>query len=314
MNKKSQSKKCCSVNRKMISDEKLKTVDHSTFEAATNEKKVFYDKGMVYLPGGDFLKGTEDKEGFKDDKEGPVQLTSVKPFYIDKAVVSNEEFKEFVEETGYVTDAEKYGWSFVFYKFLSKIQMKASIQLQPAPWWFAVKNAYWYQPEGENSDILDRLHHPVVHVSWNDALAFCKWIGKRLPTEEEWEYAARGGLEQKKYPWGDQLHPNGEHHCNIWQGDFPKANTLEDGYLGTAPVDSFPPNGYGLYNISGNVWEWCLNSFENTASQNDLKAIRGGSYLCHHSYCNRYRVAARSSNTLDSSTGNMGFRCARDAE
>lgn len=314
MNKKPQSKQCCSINRKVISNKKINILDHSTLEAGANQTNLFCSEEMVYLSGSEFLKGTEDKEGFNDDREGPVQLTHVKPFYIDKAVVSNEEFKKFIEETDYVTDAEKYGWSFVFYKFLTNNQMKASIQLQPAPWWFAVKDAYWFQPEGENSNILDRLHHPVVHVSWNDALAFCKWSGKRLPTEEEWEYAARGGLEQKKYPWGDQLHPNGKHRCNIWQGDFPHTNTLDDGFLGTAPIDSFLPNGYGLYNMSGNVWEWCSNLFENTAPQYDLKAIRGGSYLCHHSYCNRYRVAARSSNTIDSSTGNMGFRCVRDVE
>ena len=162
------------------------------------------------------------------------------------------------------------------------------------------------------------MDHPVVHVSWNDAKAFCNWAGKRLPTEKEWEFAARGGLEQKKYVWGDELHPNGKHYCNIWQGAFPNTNTMEDGYLGTAPVDSFPPNGYGLHNMAGNVWEWCANWFDqsmNLSSRVDLKApkaMRGGSYLCHHSYCNRYRVAARSSNTMDSSTGNLGFRCVRD--
>lgn len=173
-----------------------------------------------------------------------------------------------------------------------------------------MNGAWWRCPEGPGSDLDGRWDHPVVQVSWHDAAAYCKWAGKRLPSEVEWEYAARGGLDQARYPWGDELTPGGEHRCNIWQGQFPVRNTAEDGHVGTAPVEAFAPNGFGLHNVSGNVWEWCADRFTG-ASEN--RAMRGGSYLCHDSYCNRYRVAARTSNTPDSASGNLGFRCAADA-
>jgi formylglycine-generating enzyme required for sulfatase activity len=150
-----------------------------------------------------------------------------------------------------------------------------------------------------------------VHVSWHDAAAFCAWAGTRLPTEAEWEYAARGGLEQARYPWGDELTPGGRHRCNIWQGRFPDVNTEDDGYLGTAPVTRYAPNGYGLHNMAGNVWEWTADRFSPGGDQ-EPRAMRGGSYLCHASYCNRYRVAARTANTPDSSAGNVGFRIVAD--
>lgn len=311
---------CCSANRDSINLGKGKTKVEEV-KKELNKQEVKFNEKMIYLPCGEFLMGTDDKEGFPTDGEGPVRKVEVNPFYIDSHTVSNEEFDQFVKETGYKTEAEQFGWSFVFYKFLSA-DMKGKVQQVPGtPWWFATEDAYWFQPEGPGSTIEDRMDHPVIHVSWNDAVAFCNWAGKRLPTEAEWEYAARGGLEQKKYPWGNELTPNGDHYCNIWQGDFPRTNTEEDGYLGTAPVKSFPPNGFGLYNVAGNVWEWCEDWFtpqpnrkldKKQINNQTPKVMRGGSYLCHISYCNRYRVAARSSNTLDSSTGNMGFRCVVD--
>lgn len=281
--------------------------------------------GMVFLEGGTYLMGTDSEEGFPADGEGPVKNVTLDSFYIDRCTVTNREFAKFVNDTGYTTDAEKYGWSFVFYLFISEQDKKNVLYVvRDTPWWWAVQNANWKKPEGPDSTIHNRKDHPVVHISWNDAVKYCEWAGKRMPTEAEWEYAARGGLEQKRYPWGDELTPNGEHVCNIWQGTFPTQNEGLDGFLSTAPSKSFPPNSYGLYNMSGNVWEWCMDWFtvsdESTAvslnpegpNAGESKIIKGGSYLCHDSYCNRYRVAARSSNTPDSSTGNMGFRCVRD--
>ncbi|WP_249435998.1 formylglycine-generating enzyme family protein [Paenibacillus sp. Marseille-Q4541] len=276
---------------------------------------------MIELQGGSFMMGTNDAEGFPKDGEGPVRQVHVDPFHISPYAVTNQDFEQFILETGYVTEAEKFGWSYVF-KLLVSETVLAQVQHVPThvPWWLVVHGANWRQPEGPDSTILGRENHPVVHISWNDAEQFCKWSGTQLPTEAEWEYAARGGLEQKRYPWGDILKPDGEHRCNIWQGKFPIRNHAEDGYLGTAPVDAFKPNGYELYNMSGNVWEWCRDSFSPTYHINtnrvnpyfnepaEQKSMRGGSYLCHRSYCNRYRVAARSGNTPDSSTGNCGFR------
>ena len=280
---------------------------------------------MVELPGGRFLMGAEDAEGFPADGEGPIREVEVAPFYIDAAVVTNADFSRFVKSTRYVTDAERFGWSFVFHLLLTQRARRAAGQVVAgATWWMRVEGASWRHPDGPGSDAKDRMDHPVVHVSWNDADAYCQWAGKRLPREAEWEYAARGGLEQKTYPWGDELTPGGQHRCNIWQGAFPHRNTAEDGYVGTAPAKAFQANGFGLYNVAGNVWEWTADWFSPTYHRDgprvnpagpdsgDAMVIRGGSYLCHESYCNRYRVAARTSNTPDSSTGNTGFRCVRD--
>ncbi len=282
--------------------------------------------GMVQIPGGEFLLGTDDAEGFPADGEGPVRLVRIRPFFMDRYAVTNSQFAAFVDATGYRTEAERFGWSFVFHQFVTPRGRKKVLgSAGPAPWHWAVEGAYWRAPDGPESTIGGRLNHPVVHISWNDAVAYCAWAGKRLPTEAEWECAARGGLEQRRYPWGDDLLAGGVHHCNIWQGRFPDHNTGADGHRGTAPVDAFRPNGYGLYNMVGNVWEWCADWFSPTyhaagpredpigPPSGQAKVMRGGSYLCHRSYCNRYRVAARSANTPDSATGNLGFRCAMDA-
>lgn len=279
---------------------------------------------MALLTGGEFLMGTDDLDGFPADGEGPVRAVSVRPFYIDQFAVSNEQFTAFADATGYRSDAERFGWSFVFGGLLPD-EFPDTRAVAAAPWWRQVEGADWQHPLGPQSWLDGILNHPVVHVTWNDAQAYCSWAGKRLPTEAEWEYAARGGLEQKRFPWGDELEPGGRHMMNVWQGAFPSKNTLDDGYLGAAPVDGYQPNGFGLHNMSGNVWEWCTDWFSPDVhinvpnddpvgpSSGQAKVIRGGSYLCHDSYCNRYRVAARSSNGPGSSTGNMGFRCARDA-
>ena len=280
---------------------------------------------LIKLPGGAFLMGSNDGSAYPADGEGPVREITLRPFAIAPTTVTNTEFAAFVDATRYVTDAERIGWAFVFAGLLPG-EFPDTRGVARSPWWRQVYEADWQHPEGRHANIATRLDHPVVQVSWNDAMAYCAWAGVRLPTEAEWEFAARGGLEQKLYPWGDDLTPDGEHRCNVWQGTFPSKNTADDGYYGTAPATAFPPNGCGLHNMTGNVWEWCSDWFDRSfhasgprtdplgPPSGETKVIRGGSYLCHESYCYRYRVSARSANTPDGATGNTGFRVAADLE
>lgn len=292
------------------------------------EGKPSYE-GMVRLGGGVFLMGGQGEGVWFADGEGPVRETELSAFWIDETTVTNADFAAFVGATSHVTEAERFGWSFVHLSQLTDGQRErhASRRVAGLEWWFGIEGANWRVPFGDGRSVeeFDRGDHPVVHVSWNDAAAYARWAGKRLPTEAEWEFAARGGLPQRRYPWGDELLPGGEHRCNIWQGKFPVSDTGEDGYRGTAPARSFPPNGHGLYHMAGNVWEWTADWFSPTYGRTaprgnprgpehgERRAMRGGSYLCHESYCNRYRCSARSSNTPDTSTGHLGFRCAADA-
>lgn len=252
------------------------------------------------------------------DKEGPEREVTIKQFYMDKYEVSNEEFQKFVDQTNYITEAEKFGDSFIFKIFLSEETQKEyeDFRVMQAPWWYKVKDVNWKKPEGQDSNINDRLNHPVLHVSWNDAVAYCKWKNKRLPTEAEWEVACRGGKKRKLYPWGNKMKPNDKFWMNIWNGEFPDNNTAEDGFIGTCPVDQFRQNDYDMYNIVGNAWEWVDDLWDarDIEKENPDRVKKGGSYLCIKSFCYRYRCAARSQNTQDSSAGNLSFRCAKDFE
>ncbi|XP_061642437.1 formylglycine-generating enzyme isoform X1 [Phyllopteryx taeniolatus] len=275
---------------------------------------------MVLISGGKFLMGT-DNPGIPADGEGPQRQVHMDSFYMDIQEVTNRQFQSFTNATSYVTEAENFGDSFVFEGILSEtVKNQISKAVAAAPWWLPVKGANWRQPEGPDSSIKDRLDHPVLHVSWADANTYCTWANKRLPTEAEWEYACRGNLKDRLYPWGNRLNPKGQHYANLWQGDFPQNNSAEDGYIKTSPVKSFPANAFGLFDMVGNVWEWTSDWWtvrHSTEQQHNPtgppsgtdKVKKGGSYMCHKSYCYRYRCAARSQNTPDSSASNLGFRC-----
>ncbi|KAL5464143.1 hypothetical protein EMCRGX_G033110 [Ephydatia muelleri] len=278
---------------------------------------------MIRISGGVFTMGTGEAI-LPQDGEGPPRRVEISDFALDAYEVSNAAFGDFVADTNYTTEAETFGDSYVSEYFLSDdMNAATTLAVAEASWWLPVKEAFWRQPEGKGSNVLGRLDHPVVHVTWNDAATYCRWAGKRLPTEAEWEYASRGGLEDRLFPWGNNPNPKGEHWMNIWQGEFPRVNTADDGYAGTAPVMSYPPNKYGLYNMVGNVWEWTADWWtarHQTGFEKDPKGPllgkekvkKGGSFMCHKNYCYRYRCAARSQNTPNSSAFNLGFRCAAD--
>jgi sulfatase modifying factor 1 len=322
-----QPKSCCTPSRDSAGDPSAPLAALEIMTAVSSSESS--SDGMIEVPGGRFLMGGEGKETWQQDGEGPVREVSVDPFLIDTCAVSNEQFAKFVDATGFVTEAERFGWSFVFQLHIPKKQRKQLRETKAVAgleWWLAVPEASWKQPTGVGSSIDGILDHPAVHVSWNDAQAYCRWAGKRLPTEAEWEFAGRGGIEQKIWPWGNSLLRSGQFRCNIFQGDFPKKDTGKDGYKGTCPVDAYEPHGFGLYNCVGNVWEWCqdwlsadyhrirtdLNENPTGPPSGTQRIQRGGSYLCHDSYCNRYRLSARIGNTPDSSGGNVGFRCVRN--
>jgi formylglycine-generating enzyme len=306
------SRSCCTPSREPSQPSELATQGNTLFGGR-------HPEGMVRIPGGTFRMGNPRRDGYPADGEGPVHEVTVDPFWMDETAVTNARFAVFVEATGYRTEAETFGWSFVFRMFLPEV-----LQRNPSPvgtpWWRQVFGADWRHPEGPQSDIAGRMDHPAIHISWNDAQAYCAWAGVRLPTEAEWEIAARGGIEGAAFPWGNELEPGGAHRMNVWQGQFPAQNSQADGYIGTAPAGSYEPNGFGLFCMTGNVWEWCADWFSPTTyrrgpvtnptgpESGGARVMRGGSYLCHASYCNRYRVDSRSSNTPDSSTGNLGFR------
>ncbi|MBY0522924.1 MAG: formylglycine-generating enzyme family protein [Gemmataceae bacterium] len=306
--------------------------------------------GMVWVPGGEFTMGTDSELGWPDEK--PAHRVRVDGFWMDETEVTNQQFKAFVDATGYATTAEKA-------PVLEDIMRQVPPGTEPPPkemlvpgsmvflptagpvdtrnfaqWWHWTPGASWRCPEGPGSSINGKLDHPVVHVSWDDAVAYAQWAGKRLPSEAEWEFAARGGLDGKPYVWGDDKPgASGKWQCNIWQGEFPWNNTAADGHVHTAPVKSYPPNGFGLYDTAGNVWEWCADWYQRdlypqragkgvivnpTVPERSvdpsrpfmpLRVQRGGSFLCNDSYCSRYRPSARHGCSPDTGMAHVGFRC-----
>ncbi|XP_074528591.1 inactive C-alpha-formylglycine-generating enzyme 2 isoform X2 [Halichoeres trimaculatus] len=261
---------------------------------------------MVNIPGGKMLMGTNAADG--RDGESPTREVELRDFEIDKYPVTNTDFRDFVRAQKYKTEAETFGWSFVFQDFVSEdLKSKVTQRIESAPWWLPIERAFWRQPAGPGSGIRERLDFPVVQVSWNDAQAFCKWKGKRLPSEEEWEWAARGGLQGRTYPWGNKFQAN---RSNLWQGSFPDKDTAEDGHHGVSSVTAFPPqNSYGLYDMMGNTWEWTSTTFRGAQP---MYVLRGASWIdtVDGSANHKARVTTRMGNTPDSASDNLGFRCA----
>jgi formylglycine-generating enzyme len=286
-------------------------------------------RGMRFVPAGSFTMGSEEFY----PEERPRRRVDVEGFWIDECAVTAAEFRRFVRETGYVTVAERpldpadfpgadpallVPGSLVFEKSAGPVDLR-----NVRNWWAYVPGASWKRPGGPGTTINGRDRHPVVQVAYEDAEAYAAWAGKELPTEAEWEYAARGGLDGARFAWGDEEHPEGRQLANTWQGEFPWQNLKLDGFEGTAPVRSFPPNGYGLYEMCGNVWEWttdwfvpvgqevptCCGPAPEPGERHPRRVIKGGSHLCAPNYCLRYRPAARQGETLDTSTSHLGFRC-----
>jgi len=297
---------------------------------------------MVWIPSGAFAMGS-----MTSPESEPIHEVRVDGFFMDETEVTNAEFTKFVEATGYVTVAERVPAAEDFPGVSPDLLVAGSVVFTapaeavplgaPLRWWSFVPGANWRHPEGPGSDLAERMDHPVVHVAWEDAAAYARWAGKRLPTEAEWERAARGGLEGKRYVWGDEFRPDGRLMANTFQGTFPHMNTLEDGFAATAPVRSFPPNGYGLHDMAGNVWEWTADwyrpdthahharehSVENPTGPMDSldpaepgipkRVQKGGSFLCTDQYCSRYEPGMRGAGAIDTGTNHVGFRCVVDA-
>jgi formylglycine-generating enzyme len=300
------------------------------------------DDAMVWVPGGTFLMGSDDHY----PEERPAHRVTVDGYWIDRFPVTNRQFARFVHKTRYVTLAERVpdpadypgarpellvAASTVFVKQDHPVDLR-----DPYNWWTYIPGADWRHPQGPGSSVKHRPDHPVVHVAWPDVAAYTEWAGKRIPTEAEWEYAARGGLDGAVYAWGDEFTPDGEHLANTWQGEFPLHNDRTDGYEGTSPVGSYPPNGYGLSDMIGNVWEWTSDWYAGHAEPEHAcctvtnprggdreqsydprqrvriprRVMKGGSHLCAPNYCRRYRPAARMAQAIDTSTSHLGFRCA----
>ncbi len=321
---------------------------------ATNRPTPAARSGMVWIPGGEFTMGTDLDLGWAEEK--PAHRVRVDGFWMDETDVTNAQFRRFVEETGYVTTAErppnvdeilaqlppgtkKPPQENLVPGALVFTPTKGAVDLRDfSQWWKWTPGANWRHPEGPGSDLAGRDDHPVVQVSWDDAVAYAKWVGKRLPTEAEWEFAARGGLDNQPYVWGSDAPSDTNIRANIWQGEFPHQNTARDGFVRTSPVRAFAPNGYGLYDMSGNVWQWCSDwyqvklyreraghglvvnpqgpdkSFDPRQPYSPLRVQKGGSFLCNDSYCTRYRPSARHGCPPDTGMSHIGFRCVLSAE
>lgn len=288
---------------------------------ASDDLRALIAARMLPVKGGFFEMGAA-KGRYPDDLDSPPRRVFVSPYHLSAVTVTTAIFARFADESGYRTTAETEGWSFVFHAFLAD---PAGYPEHPpqTPWWRAVGGASWRAPEGPGSAWHTKPDHPAVHLSWFDAMALAEFTGTRLPTEAQWEFAARGGLKARRFPWGNDLVPTSGHQHNVWQGTFPRVNTADDGFVGTCPVDHFAPNALGFHNMTGNVWEWTSCRFGALPGGGALPprdpqgppdgpgyVIRGGSHLCHASYCERYQVHSRTHNTPDSSTGHCGVRLA----